>query len=63
MPKRLLKQEVVLLVILGLSVLTGLLSSTEAVIIVRRAEVQNGVAAVQGGNAARSAPIYWEGAW
>jgi hypothetical protein len=50
------------MVVLGLCMLTGLLSSAEAVIMVRRAEVQNGVAVVQGGNAARSAAIYWESA-
>jgi hypothetical protein len=55
-------QGVALMVILGLCVLTGWSSSAEAVIVVRRAEVHNGVAVAQGGNAARSAPIYWEGA-
>jgi Protein of unknown function (DUF1566) len=54
-------QRAVLMVILGLWVLTGGYSSAEAVITIRSAEVVNGVAVVQGGNAARSASIYWEG--
>jgi hypothetical protein len=62
MQKHMLKLGVVLIVALGLYGLTGWLSSAEAVIVVRRAAVQNGVAVIQGGNAARSAPIYWEGA-
>jgi hypothetical protein len=53
---------VVLMVVLGLCVLMGLSSSAEAVIIVRSAAVVNGVAVVEGGNAARAAPIFWEGA-
>src|SRR5918992_5748088 len=60
MGKSMSTQGVVLMVVLGLCVLTGLSSSAEAVIVVRRAEVHNGVAIVQGGNAARSAAIYWE---
>jgi len=39
----------------------GWLSSAEAVITIRSAEVVNGAAVVQGGNAARGAGIYWEG--
>jgi hypothetical protein len=57
----LLMWRVVLMVILGLSVLTGLLSSAEAVLTIRSAAVVNGVAVVEGGNAVRSAPISWEG--
>jgi hypothetical protein len=60
MPKHLSTLGVVLMVVLGLCVLTGWLSSAEAVIIVRSASVQNGVAVVDGGNAARNARIYWE---
>ena len=46
----------------GLWILMGWRSSAEAVIVVRSATVQNGVALVEGGNAARGAPISWEGA-
>jgi hypothetical protein len=56
-----LKWGVVLMVILELSVLTGLLSSAEAVLTIRSAAVVNGVAVVEGGNAPRAAPISWEG--
>jgi Protein of unknown function (DUF1566) len=52
---------VVLMVVLGLCVLTGWLSSAEAVLTIRSAEVINGAAVVQGGNAPRAAPISWEG--
>jgi Protein of unknown function (DUF1566) len=61
MPKHILKGETMLVVVLGLVVLTGWLCSVEAVLKIRVAEVQNGVAVVQGGNAPRSAPISWEG--
>ena len=62
MQKHLLRWGSVLMMALGLCVLTGVLSSAEAVIMVRSAAVLNGVAVVEGGNAARSAPISWEGA-
>jgi hypothetical protein len=62
MATHMLTRGVMLMVALGLCGLTGLLSSVEAAIMVRRAEVQDGVAVVQGGNAARSAPIYGGGA-
>ena len=62
MRKRILMLEVVLMVVLGLSVLMGYLSWAEAVITIRSAAVVNGVAVVEGGNAARAAPISWEGA-
>jgi hypothetical protein len=61
MSTRLLMWRVVLMVILGFSVLTGLLSSAEAVLTIRSAAVVNGVAVVEGGNAPRAAPISWEG--
>ena len=51
-----------LMIALGLWILMGWRSSAEAVIVVRSATVQNGVALVEGGNAARGAPISWEGA-
>jgi hypothetical protein len=57
MPKR----EVMGMVVLGLWVLTGWLWSAEAVLTIKVAEVQNGVAFVQGGKAPASAPISWEG--
>jgi hypothetical protein len=50
------------MVALGLWVLTGWLSSAEAVLTIRSAAVVNGVAVVEGGNAPRAAPILWEGA-
>jgi hypothetical protein len=62
MSKPILKGEVLLVVVLGLVVLTGWFSSAESVITIKSAEVVNGVAVVKGGNAARSAPISWEGA-
>jgi len=62
MPKHMLPLGAVLIVVLGLCGLTGLLSSAEAVITIKSASVQNGVAVVEGGNAARSASMYWEGA-
>jgi hypothetical protein len=62
MQKHMRNLEVVLMVVLGLCVLAGVRSSAEAVIVVRSAAVQNGVAVVEGGNAARGAPISWEGA-
>jgi hypothetical protein len=61
MQKRMLRWGSVLMVALGLWVLMGWLSSAEAVITIRRAEVVNGAAVVQGGNAARGAGISWEG--
>jgi hypothetical protein len=54
--------EVILMVVLGLWMLTGWFSSAEAVITIKSAEVQNGVAVVKGGNATKSAHIFWEGA-
>jgi hypothetical protein len=53
---------VVVVVALGLGVLTGVLSPAEAVLTIRSAAVVNGVAVVEGGNAPRAAPIFWEGA-
>jgi len=61
MQKHLLRWEPVLMVALGLWVLMGWLSSAEAVITIRSAEVVNGAAVVQGGNAARGAGISWDG--
>jgi len=58
MPKSRLNLGVALMVVLGLCVLTGLSSSAEAVITIRSASVQSGVAVVEGGNAARAAPIF-----
>src|SRR5882724_3408899 len=60
MQKHLLRWEPVLMVALGLWVLMGWLSSAEAVITIRSAEVVNGAAVVQGGNAARGAGISWD---
>src|SRR5262245_26354977 len=62
MRKRICMLEVVLMVVVGCCVLAGVRSSAEAVIVVRSAAVQNGVAVVEGGNAARGASIFWEGA-
>jgi Protein of unknown function (DUF1566) len=62
MQKPMSKLRVVLMVVLGLYELTGVIPSAEAVMTVKVAEVQNGVAVVQGGNAFRNAVIVWEGA-
>jgi hypothetical protein len=62
MQKGMLRWGSVLMVALGLWVLMGWLSSAEAVITIRSAEVINGAAVVKGGNAARAAGISWEGA-
>ena len=62
MQKHMLERETILIVALGLGVLTGWLSSAEAVIIIKIADVQNGVAVVQGSKAAANAPIWWEDA-
>jgi Protein of unknown function (DUF1566) len=61
MQKHMLSCGSVLMVALGLWVLLGWRSSAEAVITIRSAEVVNGAAVVQGGNAARGAAIFWEG--
>jgi hypothetical protein len=61
MSTHLLMSRVVLMVVLGFSVLTGWISSAEAVLTIRSAAVVNGVAVVEGGNAPRAAPISWEG--
>jgi Protein of unknown function (DUF1566) len=61
MQKHMLESETMLIVVLGLWVLTGWLSSAEAVLTIRSAAVVNGVAVVEGGNAPRAAPISWEG--
>ena len=62
MPKHMLERETMLIAVLGLWMLTGWLASAEAVITMKRAEVVNGAAVIEGGNAARGAPIFWEGA-
>jgi hypothetical protein len=54
-------RKVVLTVVLGLCVLTGLLSPAEAVITIRSAGVVNGIAVVEG-RAASNTTISWEGA-
>ncbi len=51
----------VLMVVLGLCVLTGVLSPAEAAITIKTAEVVSGVAVVEG-RAAASATMSWEGA-
>jgi hypothetical protein len=56
-----LTRKVVLTVVFGLCVLTGLLSPAEAVITIRSAGVVNGVAVVEG-RAASNATMSWEGA-
>jgi hypothetical protein len=56
-----LTRKVVLTVVLGLCVLTGLLSPAEAVITIKSAGVVNGAALVDGRTAA-DATISWEGA-
>ena len=61
MPKPMLKRATLLIVVLGLWMLTGWLSSAEAVLTIKVAEVQNGVAVVQGSKAPANAPISWEG--
>jgi hypothetical protein len=61
MQKHLLRWESMLMMALGLWILMGWLSSAEAVITIKSAEVVNGAAVVQGGNAARGADIFWEG--
>jgi hypothetical protein len=48
--------------VLGLCVLLGVISWAEAVITIETAEVQNGVAFIQGKGAVLGAPITWEGA-
>jgi hypothetical protein len=62
MQTHMLRWEPVLMVTLGLWVLLGWCSSAEAVLTIRSAEVVNGAAVVQGGNAPRGAPIVWDGA-
>lgn len=61
MPKHTLERETMLIVVLGLVVLTGWCSSVEAVLTIKVAEVQNGVAVVQGSKAPAHAPMSWEG--
>jgi hypothetical protein len=53
--------SVVLIVVLGLVILMGWGSSAEAVLTIKVAEVQNGVAVVQGSKAPANASITWEG--
>jgi hypothetical protein len=48
-------------VVLGLVVLVGWCASAEAVLTIKVAEVQNGVAVVQGSKAPANASIVWEG--
>jgi hypothetical protein len=56
MQTHMLTRGVVLVVVLGLCVLTGWLSSAEAVLTIRSAAVVNGVTVVEGGNAPRAPP-------
>ena len=61
MQKYMLKWGVMLMIALGLCGLMGVISLAEAVITVKSAEVVNGVAVVEGGNAARNVRVFWEG--